>query len=317
MKAITKYKYGGPEVLALQEVEKPIVKEGHLLIKVKANSVNPADWHVMRGEPIFSRFALGLLKPTQKILGADFSGTVQEVGSGTAGFKVGDRVFGEQTNTGAFAEYISVPASACAKMPEKHGFTQMACLPIAGVTALQAIVDQGKLQEGETVLINGSSGGVGHLAIQIAKAHGASVTAVCSSKNIGFVQSLGADKAIAYDEQNIHSHSGKYDVVIDNHGNLTFQDFKRMGKRGVSVGFTNIKALLSLVLSASFSKFKLAQFTAQPNTKDLEKLADLLQNGKIRPHIEKEFPYDKTPEAIAYIESMRTKGKVAVVWDIY
>ena len=314
MKAITKSKYGGPEVLKLRDVEKPKVKAGHLLIKVEANSANPADWHIMRGDPILARFAFGLFKPKQEILGADFSGVVEEVGEGISDFKIGDRVFGEQLKAGAFAEFTSAPANVCAKMPENHSFTEMACLPIAGVTALQEIVDHGKIQEGESVLINGSSGGVGHFAVQIAKAYGAKVTAVCSSKNIGFVKSIGADHAIAYDKVNIHSHSQKYDVVIDNHGNLTFQNFKRMGKRGVVVGFTNMKSMMSLMLSASLSKFNLAQFTAEANSKDLATLAELVANGKVKPHIEKEFPYDKIPEAIGYIESMRTKGKVTMTW---
>ena len=314
MKAITKSKYGGPEVLSLKEVEKPKVKVGHLLIKVEANSANPADWHIMRGEPILARVAFGLFKPKQEILGADFSGVVEEVGEDVSGFKVGDRVFGEQVKAGAFAEYTCAPATVCAKMPENHSFTEMACLPIAGITAFQEVVNYGKIQEGETVLINGSSGGVGHFAVQIAKAFGAKVTAVCSSKNIDFVKSLGADHVIAYDKKDIHSHSEKYDLVLDNHGNLNFQDFKRMGKRGVVVGFTSMTAMMSLMFKANLSKFNLVQFTAEANSKDLETLAELVAKGKVKPHIEKEFPFDKIPEAIGGIEAMRTKGKVTMTW---
>ena len=173
MKAITKHRYGGSEVLQLEEVEKPTVKPEHLLVKVEANSANPADWHTLRGEPRLARLSFGLLKPKHKILGADFAGTVEAVGDNVTNFKVGERVFGDIINGGAFAEYACVPAQVCAQMPEGTEFPEMAGIPIAGLTALQALIMHGELKEGESVLINGASGGVGHLAVQIAKAYGA------------------------------------------------------------------------------------------------------------------------------------------------
>ncbi|WP_194977005.1 NAD(P)-dependent alcohol dehydrogenase [Aquiflexum lacus] len=315
MKAFTKTTYGGPEVLRLEEVEKPTLKEDHLLVKVYANSANPADWHILRGKPFFARFSFGLFKPTDKILGADFAGVVEAVGNNVKNFKVGDRVFGEALQSGAFAEYVLAPATGCGHMPAETGFDVMAAVPIAGVTAWQAIVTHGKLQKGESVLINGSSGGVGHFAVQIAKALGAEVTAVCSNRNIDFVESLGVDKILAYDRENIHQHTQKYDLVIDTHGNLTFKDYKRLGKRGVMVGFTTMGLMISVLLKRALSKYPLAQFTAEANTQDLNTLTSLIQAGKVQPHIFKTYPYLDIPKAIGYIESMRTKGKVVMVWE--
>lgn len=315
MKAITKYKYGGPEVLNLEEVEKPTVKEKQLLVKVKANSANPADWHILRGEPFFARLAFGLLKPKDRILGADFAGIVEDVGQGVSKFKVGDRVFGEMLGSGAFAEYACVPETVCALMPDGADYTEMACVPIAGLTALQALITYGKLKEGESVLINGSSGGVGHFAVQIAKAYGAHVTAVCSSSNIEFMKSIGADKTLAYDKEDIHQYNGQFDLVVDTNGNLNHSDYKRMGKRGVMVGFTTLAHMISVLLHKAFSKFPLTQFTAQANNEDLSTLAALIKEGKVKPYIEKTYPYSKIPEAIGYLELMRTRGKVAMLWD--
>ncbi|MDP2413150.1 NAD(P)-dependent alcohol dehydrogenase [Daejeonella sp.] len=315
MKAFTKNKYGGPEVLQLEEVEKPKIQDDHILVKVEANSANPADWHILRGKPFFARFTFGLFKPKDKIPGADFAGIVEEVGNNVKQFKPGDRVFGETLKGGAFAEYICAPANVCAIIPDGIDSKVMASIPIAGVTALQALITHGKLKAGETVLINGSSGGVGHFAVQIAKAWGARVSAVCSDKNLDFVKNLGADEVIPYDKENIHQHKEKYDLIIDTNGNLNHEDFVRMGRRGVLVGFTNMGHMMSVLLKSVFSKFPLAQFTAEANIKDLEILASLIQNEKIKVHIEKTFPYKNIPEAIGYIEAMRTKGKVAMVWE--
>lgn len=315
MKAFIRDVYGGPEVLRLAEAAIPVLKEGHILVKVSANSANPADWHILRGEPFFARFTYGLFKPSDKIPGADFAGTVEAVGVNAGAFKVGDRVFGETLIGGAFAEYVCVPASVCAVMPEGAGFSEIAAVPTAGLTALQALITHGRLQAGETVLINGASGGVGHFAVQIAKAYGATVTAVCSGKNIDFVKSLGADRVIAYDQENIHQHDGKYDLVVDTNGNLFLQDYVRMGHRGVMVGFTTVGHMVSVLLRNVFRKFPLAQFTAEANTKDLETLASLIQAGKIGARIEKTIPYTDIPAAVRFIESMRTRGKVVMSWE--
>lgn len=314
MKAFVKTAYGGPEILRLEEVDKPILKDDHLLVKVFANSANPADWHLLRGKPFFARFSSGLFKPSEKIPGADFAGTVVETGSKVTNFKIGDNVFGETLMGGAFAEFVSVPATVCGKMPANTSFVQMASIPVAGLTALQALVTHGKISANETVLINGASGGVGHFAVQIAKAYGAHVAAVCSSRNIEFVTSLGADKVIAYDKENIHLHKGNYDLIIDVNGNLTYDDYKRMGKRGVMVGFTTMGHMLSTLSSKLFGKFPLIQFTAAANEADLQTLATLVAQGKLQPQLEKIYSYKELPEAISYIENMRTRGKVVMQW---
>lgn len=315
MKAFTKATYGGPEILQLEEVEKPSVKEGHVLVKIIANSANPADWHILRGKPFFARFTFGLFRPKDKIPGADFAGIVAEAGDRTQRLKVGDRVFGETLTGGAFAEYSCVPEHVCALMPEGTDFPIMASVPVAGLTAWQALVTHGSLKQGESVLINGSSGGVGHFTVQIAKSLGANVTAVCSARNIDFVKALGADHVIAYDRESIHQHQGKYDLVVDTHGNLSFQDYTRMGKRGVMVGFTTVGHMMTLLLKRAFSKFPLIQVEAKANSKDLETLASLIQSGKIKVHIEKTYSYTEIPEAIRYLEAMHTRGKVAMVWE--
>ena len=315
MKGFTRKVYGGPEVLRLEEVEKPLVKDGHILVKVMANSANPADWHILRGAPFFARFTYGLLKPKKGVQGCDFAGVVEAVGKDATDFKVGHRVFGSTLSGGAFAEYISVPAAACGHMPANATFAEMACLPMAGVTALQAILTHGALRAGETVLVNGAAGGVGHFAVQIAKHYGARVTAVCAGRNAEFVKELGAEHVIAHDRERISEHTGRYDLIIDVHGNLSYNDHRRMGGRGVAVGFTTMKHMLSLLLRAAASKFSIGHFTAAVNTADLETLASLVQHGHIRPHIEKTYTHKDIPEAIAYIENMRTRGKVVMTWE--
>ena len=315
MKAFTREVYGGPEVLRLQEVEKPLVKDGHILVKIMASSANPADWHILRGEPFFARFTYGLLKPKKGVQGCDFAGVVEAVGKHVTDFRVGQRVFGSTLSGGAFAEYISVPATACGHMPANTTFTEMACVPVAGLTAFQALITQGALKAGETVLVNGAAGGVGHFAVQIARHYGAKVTAVCSGRNAGFVKELGAEHVIAHDRERISEHTGRYDLIIDVHGNLSYKDYRRMGGRGVAVGFTTMKHMFSLLLRAGAGKFSIRHFTVAINTADLETLASLVQQGHIRPRIEKTFPHKDIPEAIAYIEDMRTRGKVAMTWE--
>lgn len=314
MKAFTKTVYGGPEVLRLEELPLPSVKDNQVLVKVFANSANPADWHILRGKPRFARLSFGLFKPKDKVLGADFSGIVEAVGSQVMQFKVGDKVFGESLKGGAFAEFTAMDAECCALMPEGVGFLEMACVPIAGLTALQAVTTHGKLKQGETVLVNGASGGVGHFTVQIAKAFGATVTAVCSSKNADFVKSLGADHVIAYDQENIHLHKTQYDLVIDTHGNLTFADFRRMGRRNILIGFTTMGNMASVLLRKMFSGLKLIQFTAKASTQDLGTLAGLLARKEIRVHVEKAYSFAELPQAIGHIEAMRTRGKVGMIW---
>jgi len=315
MKAYTKEKYGGPEVLKLEDVDKPTLTDDGILVKVKANSVNPADWRILRGKPFFARFSFGLFKPKHKIPGADFAGVVEAVGSGVSNFKVGDRVFGETLEGGAFAEYTCAPAKVTALMPPNASFEEVAGIPLAGITALQALNHHGQLKQGDSVLVNGASGGVGHLVVQIAKAYGATVTGICSSRNVDFVKSIGADEVLAYDKQNIQAHEGKYTLIIDAHGNLTFNDFKRMGQSGAIVGFTSMGHMFSNMMRGGFSKFPLAAISAKANSEALEILAGLIEEKKLKVHIEKKFPASKIPQAIAHNETGRTRGKVVMVWE--
>ncbi|MFY8020433.1 MAG: NAD(P)-dependent alcohol dehydrogenase [Bacteroidia bacterium] len=315
MKAFIKTQYGGPEILNLEEIDLAPLKENEIRVKILANSANPADWHILRGVPFAARFTTGLFKPKDKILGADFAGIVEKVGSKTKHFKVGDKVYGESLTGGAFAEYIHVDEECVALMPEEASFTEMACVPIAGLTALQAIDTHGMLKAGESVLINGASGGVGHFAVQIAKARGAQVSAVCSAKNKSFVESIGADEVIAYDQVDIHQHKGNYDLIIDANGNLNFDDYKRMGKRGVMIGFISIGHMIGVLFKKMLGSYPLVQFTAVANKTDLESLARLIEQKHIKVQIEKTYSYKQIPEAIAYIEAMRTKGKVAMSWE--
>jgi NADPH:quinone reductase-like Zn-dependent oxidoreductase len=240
---------------------------------------------------------------------------VEEVGAGVTHFKVGDKVFGDNIFKGAFAEYCLVPAKACGKIAGETSFNEMAVVPIAGISAFQALLTDGKLQKGQSVLINGASGGVGHFAVQIAKAYGAKVTGVCSSEKKNFVYSLGADKVIAYDKQDIREHGGKYDLVLDLHGNLKYQDMRKMGKRAVVVGFASMGNAFSVMVKNTFSKFPLTIFKADANTKDLETLAALIAKGKVKPHIGKNYTYRETPDAIRQVEKGGTSGKVVMEWE--
>lgn len=314
MKAFIKKMYGGPEILKLGTTELDSLKPHEIRIRIKANSVNPADWHILRGKPYFSRLIYGLITPKYPIPGADFAGIVEETGSACKRFKTGDHVVGTSLIGGAFAEYIHIDENNCTPAPGGSSLTELACLPIAGLTALQATQLHGNIQSGERVLINGSSGGVGHFCVQLAKNRGASVTAICSSKNKHFVESLGADEVLAYDKTNIHTHGGKYDLVIDTHGNLNFSDFKRMGQRGVLTGFTGIGHLISVMLLSKINSFPLAQFTAEINAKDLAKLVMLCSNGQLKVHMEQVFPFEEIPNAIERLEQMHTRGKLAIVW---
>lgn len=298
----------------LGETEKPTAGEGQILVRIMANSINPADWHFLRGDPAIARLAFGLLKPRSSVIGVDFSGVVESVGPGVNMFREGDRVFGENVQCGAFAEFMAVDAKVCAHMPPGVGFAEMACAPVAGITALQGLHEHGKVQQGESVFINGSSGGVGHLAVQMAKAAKAVVTAVCSSRNVEFVQGLGADHVIPYDQEDLDHHKGRYDLVVDVQGTLAPGTMRSLGKRAVMIGFTTLGHMFHSVMSHKFSRYPFTFFTAKANTADLEKVARMMADGVIRIYMEKTYSYLEIPDAIRHVESFRTRGKVAVEW---
>lgn len=314
MIAFTRHVYGGPEILRIGYVDKPILGDKEVLVRIKANSANPADWYILRGKPFFSRFIYGLFRPKNIVPGSDFSGIVETVGKEVTHLKAGDRVFGSSLQGGAFAQYISIPANACALMPHHIGYAEMAAMPIAGVTALEALITYGNLQKGESVMIIGATGGVGHLAVQIAKAYGANVTAVCATRNMSFAKELGADNVIAYDSGEIQLSSANYDLVVDINGNLSYEDYKRLGKRGVSVGFTTMKQMLTLILKKSFGKFPIKKFTVSLTSKNMDVLRMLIEQEKIKPYIQQTFTYEEIPSAIAQIKTRHTKGKIAMLW---
>jgi NADPH:quinone reductase-like Zn-dependent oxidoreductase len=324
MKAIVYCDYGLPN-LKLQEIEKPTPADDQLLVKVRAASVNPLDWHFIEGTPYIMRaMGVGLRKPTDTRLGVDFAGTVEVVGKNVTQFKPGDEVFGGRT--GAFAEYVCVrEARAVALKPANITFDQAASVPIAGITALQGLRDKGKVQPGQKVLINGASGGVGTFAVQIAKSYGAEVTGVCSTRNLDMVRSLGADHVIDYTKEDFTKSDQRYDVILDNVANHSLSECRRvLNPSGVYVliggGGASENRWLGPGLTQAFKAMFLSKFVSQKmgmmlaelNQKDLTFLADLMKSGKVTPVIDKRYKLSELPQAIEYLEQGHARGKVVI-----
>ena len=322
MKAIVYTQYGSPDVLHLQEVEKPTPKDNEVLVKVHAASANPADWHTMRGEPFLARLVNGLFKPKNPRLGADFAGTVEGVGKNVTQYKVGDEVFGELSlsGMGSFAEYVCVDESAAVALkPTNLSFEQAAAVPLAAFTALQGLRDTGHIQAGQKVLVNGASGGVGTFTVQIAKSYGAEVTGVCSGRNLELVRSIGADHVIDYTKEDFTKTAQKYDLIYCAVGNRSISDYKEALKpKGVCViaGFSSLGLLFSHMLigprRVRDGKRVGLMETAHPNKKDLLVIKELLESGKMKPVIDKRYPLSETAEAIRYLETSRARGKVVI-----
>jgi len=325
MKAIVYTKYGPPDVLKLNEVEKPIPKEDEVLVKVHAASANPLDWHLMRAEPFLARLEAGLLKPKNKILGADISGRVEAVGRNVKQFQPGDEIFGEifENGLGGFAEYVSVPESALVLKPANISFEAAAAVPVAALTALQGLRDKGHIQSGKKVLINGASGGVGTFAVQIAKSFGAEVTGVYSTRNLDMVRSIGADQVIDYTQEDFTKNGQRYDLIFDAVGNRSVSDFKRvLSPRGICVipGFTTLFHLFQIIflgawVSRTGSKKIGIMGTVKPNKKDLIFIKELLEVGKVIPVIDRCYPLSETAEAIRYLEEGHAQGKVVITME--
>jgi NADPH:quinone reductase-like Zn-dependent oxidoreductase len=323
MKAIVYCDYGLPN-LKLQEIEKPTPADDQLLVKVRAASVNPLDWHFIEGTPYIMRaLGVGLRKPADTRLGVDFAGTVEAVGKNVTKFKVGDEVFGGRT--GAFSEYVCVRESrAVAAKPANITFEQAASVPIAAITALQGVRDKGKVQPGQKVLINGASGGVGTFAVQIAKSFGADVTGVCSTRNLDMVRSLGADHLIDYTKEDFTKGAERYDVIIDNVANHSLLESRRALKpNGIYVliggGSANEQGLIGplinpikAMLLSPFVSQKMGMLLADLNHNDLTFLADLMQSGKVTPVIDKRYKLSELPQAIEYLEQGHARGKVVI-----
>jgi len=319
MKAMVYTEYGPPEVLQLKEVEKPTAKEDEVLVNVQAVSVNPFEWHHLRGTPFPLRLSSGLLKPKHKILGLDIAGRVEAAGSHVKQFQPGDEVFGT-SDFGAFAEYVCAREAALVLKPANISFEEAAAAPVVAFSALQGLRDKGQIQPGQKVLINGASGGVGTFAVQIAKSFGAEVTGVCSTRNLDMVRSIGADQVIDYTEQDFSQNGPRYDLIIDNVGNRSVSDLKRaLSPQGICViiGYTSPALLLQhMLLGALISmtggkKIGLLG-EAKPNKKDLVFIAELLEAGKVVPVIDRRYPLSETAEAIRYLEEGHARGKVII-----
>jgi NADPH:quinone reductase-like Zn-dependent oxidoreductase len=314
MQAFISENYGPPEMLRMAEVEKPVPVADEALVKVLAASVNPADWRSMRAKPFFSRATLGLLRPKHRILGGDISGRVETVGSRVTQFMPGDDVYANLLDhgLGGFAEYVSVPVEVMSLKPANLSFEEAAAVPMAAVTALQGLRHHGEVQAGQRVLINGASGGIGTFAVQIAKSYGSEVTGVTSTRNIDLVGSLGADHVIDYTTTNFFHSGRRYDLILDTIGNLSVRNLRRAlveGGKVAVVGFSSVAKLISVSLRGARS---IAQVSAHVTTTDLEYLANLIEAGEVRPHIDRRYPFAEIPAAIAYLEQGHARGKVVV-----
>ncbi len=319
MKAIVYTEYGPPDVLQLKEVEKPAPKDDEVLIKVLASSVNSLDWHFMRADPFLSRLVSGLLKPKNTILGADVAGRVEAVVKNVKQFQIGDEVIGNffVDGLGCFAEYVCVSEDAAlVQKPTSITFEEAAAVPVAALTALQGLRDHGQIKPGQKVLINGASGGVGPFAVQIAKSFGAEVTGVCSTRNLDMVRSIGADQVIDYTQEDFAQNGQHYDLIVDNVGNPP--DYKRFHKRSLSPEgiYVVIAGSFSLLFVAPWMSMtgsnKIVSFTSEPNKEDLISINELIEAGKIKSIIDREYPLSEVPEAIRYLEEGHAKGKVVI-----
>ncbi len=315
--------YGSPDVVKVEEVAKPTLEDNRVLVKVRAASVNPLDWHYVRGDPYLMRASIGIGKPDETRLGVDFAGVVEAVGKNVRRFKPGDEVFGGRS--GALAQYVNVRESGSLELkPANMSFEQAAAVPIAAVTALQALRDQGKIRSGQTVLINGASGGVGTFAVQIAKSFGANVTAVTSTRNVTMVRSLGADQIVDYTHEDYTRGAQRYDLILDLVGNRGLLENRRVLKPagiyvGIGGGGPDDGGLIGPMvgpfkqwLLAPFVSQKLTFFVSELNKEDLAVLGGLMQAGKVTPVIDRRYPLSETAAAIRYLEQGHARGKVVV-----
>jgi NADPH:quinone reductase-like Zn-dependent oxidoreductase len=323
MKAAFYTRYGPPNVVQVKDVEKPVPKDDEVLIKVRAASVNPLDWHFMRGKPYFVRIPAGLRKPKDGRLGVDVAGRVEAVGRNVTQFKPGDEVFG--ACRGAFAEYACASESALAAKPNNVTFEQAAAVSVAARTALQGLRDKGKTQAGQKVLINGAAGGVGTFAVQIAKSFGADVTGVCSTRNVDMVRSIGADHVIDYTREDFTKRGQRYNLIFDCVGNHSLLACRRiLNPKGIyiavggpsggwMIGFL-ARAITAPVLSWFVSQ-KLVMVLARPSKEDLTVMHGLMKAGKVTPVIDKRYRLSEVPEAIRYLEERHARGKVVITLE--
>ena len=321
MKAIVYTKYGPPDVLQLKEVERPTPKENEVLVKIHAASLNAYDWHLLTADIFLVRLmGGGLLKPKNTLLGADIAGRVEVVGRNVKQFRPGDEVFGDIAawGNGGFAEYVSVPENALAPKPANLSFEEAAAVPMAAVTALQGLRDQGQIQPRQKVLINGASGGVGTFALQIAKSFGAEVTAVCSTRNLDTARSLGADHVIDYTQEDFTQNGQQYDLILAVNGYHPISAYKRaLTPQGIYVmaGGSTTQIFQAMLLGPWMSKNggkKMGNVSAKQNQKDLVFMKELLEAGKVVPVIDRRYPLSETAEAFRYLGEGHARGKVVI-----
>ncbi|MBE9139524.1 NAD(P)-dependent alcohol dehydrogenase [Nodosilinea sp. LEGE 07088] len=321
MKAIAQAEYGSPDVLKLTEVERPLVQADTVLVRVYGASINAGDWHLMRGRPLLVRLMMGgLLKPKIQIIGFDIAGTVEAVGSNITRFQPGDEVFGDlsECGFGAFAEYAHATEAALALKPKNLTFAAAAAVPGAAMTALQALRDIGNVQPGQQVLINGASGGVGSYAVQLAKAFGAEVTAVCSREKMDRIRPLGADRVLDYAQVNLDQNKQTYDLIVDVAAYRSVYDYlPALKPQGiyVLVGGAIARLFQVMILGALISKMSdrtVKSLMVKPNSADLATLRELIEAGKIVPLIDRSYSLEEVPVAIRQLEQRQVVGKVAI-----
>jgi NADPH:quinone reductase-like Zn-dependent oxidoreductase len=322
-------RYGPPDVVEVNDLDKPVPMDNEVLIKVRAASVNPLDWKTMTAGPYIIRLLLGLRKPKIKQLGVDVAGQVEAVGRNVTQFKPGDAVFG--TCRGAFAEYActcqsaKLMKSALVMKPDNVTFEQAAAAPVAALTALQGLRDKGRIEPGQKVLINGAAGGVGTFAVQIAKSFGTDVTGVCSTRNVDMVRSIGADRVIDYTQEDFTRGEQRYDLLLDNVGNHSLSACRRvLNPKGklIMVGAPNgvrvidlLARLIGALVLSPFVSQKLITFIARSNEEDLTIVGELMATGKVTPIIDRRYSLSEVPEALRYLEEGHARGKVAITLE--
>ena len=319
MKAIVQYQYGSPDVLELRDIDKPVVGDGEVLVRVQAAGVHIGDWLLMNGLPYLVRLVSGLLRPRNRVPGSDVAGRVEAVGKNVSQFQPGDEVFG--WGNGAFAEYASVSEDALALKPANLTFEQAAAVPVSAFTALHALRDKGEVEPGQKVLIIGASGGVGTYAVQIAKSYGAEVTGVCGTRNVDMVRSIGADHVIDYTQEDITRNGQRYDVILDTAGNRSLSHLRRaLTPRGtlVIVGGSGGRWLmgsgrsLGALMLSPFVRQRLRPFLSIANKEDLGVLKELIESGKVIPVIDRTYGLSDLPEAIGHVGERHTRGKTVI-----
>jgi NADPH:quinone reductase-like Zn-dependent oxidoreductase len=321
MKAIVQSKYGSPDVLQLEEVEKPTPRDDEVLIKVHAVSINGSDWEGLRGKPLYARIG-GLRKPSNKILGSDIAGRVEMVGRNAREFQPGDEVFGEtMVYRGGFAEYACAPEKGLARKPASLTFEAAATIPQGGVIALQGMRDQGRVQPGRKVLINGAGGSAGMFAVQLAKSYGAEVTGVDNTGKLDFIRWLGADHVIDYTREDFTKTGKQYDLILDLVAHRSVFALKRALRPNGSYFFVggSVAILFQVLLLGPWirrtSGRNIRLLAVQPNRKDLVSITELCEAGKVIPMIDRRYPLSEVPNALRYVGAGRARGKVVITME--